>query len=231
MPAPTRVTYVQSGRVCPRNHEPAAPWQLSHEPIPSDQAWARSASRRQSETASDKPCSERCARCCRAFIVLRQIERGRDSLRPCIRQSRIPARVNVASRPGDKLASFFAGTAVIVYTEERDMAEQALNSMEFYRNESCGKCVPCRLGAQKMVSLGTNLVEGQISPARWKNELAPMFSELGKAIEMASICGLGRSVPVPLRTAINYFGADVAKHLSATPRATATSTNGSKRWL
>ncbi|MFN2475034.1 MAG: NADH-ubiquinone oxidoreductase-F iron-sulfur binding region domain-containing protein [Chthoniobacterales bacterium] len=119
------------------------------------------------------------------------------------------------------------GAGVVVYAEERDMAEQALNSMEFYRNESCGKCVPCRLGAQKMVSLGANLIEGQISPERWKNELVPMIAELGKAIEMASICGLGRSVPVPLRTAINYFGADVEKHLSATP---AIVTNGSKRW-
>lgn len=65
----------------------------------------------------------------------------------------------------------------MVYAEGRDMAEQALNSMEFYRNESCGKCVPCRLGAQKMVSLGTNLVEGQISPERWKNELVPLITE------------------------------------------------------
>ncbi len=121
------------------------------------------------------------------------------------------------------------GAGVVVYAEGRDMAEQALNSLEFYRNESCGKCVPCRLGAQKMVSLGANLIEGQISPERWKNELVPLISEMGKAIEMASICGLGRSVPVPLRTAINYFGHDVTKHLSETPRVTA-STNGSKRW-
>ena len=40
-----------------------------------------------------------------------------------------------------------------------------------------------------------------------------MIAEMGRAIELASICGLGRSVPVPLRTAINYFEADVNKHL------------------
>ncbi len=82
-----------------------------------------------------------------------------------------------------------------------------------------------------MVSLGANLVDGNITPERWKNELVPLISELGKAIEMASICGLGRSVPVPLRTAINYFGDDVAKHLSSQPtRVTPVPTNGSKRW-
>ncbi len=123
------------------------------------------------------------------------------------------------------------GAGLVVYAEERDMAEQALNSMEFYRNESCGKCVPCRLGAQKMVSLGQNLLEGTIAPQRWDNELVPLIAEMGKAIEMASICGLGRSVPVPLRTAINYFGDDVRKHLGKKNGATAEPQKGGRKWL
>ncbi|MEO5720235.1 MAG: NADH-ubiquinone oxidoreductase-F iron-sulfur binding region domain-containing protein [Chthoniobacterales bacterium] len=121
------------------------------------------------------------------------------------------------------------GAGLVVYAEGRDMAEQAVSSLEFFRNESCGKCVPCRLGAQKIASLGSSLVAGQISAERWENELVPLVSEMGKAIEMASICGLGRSVPVPLRTAINYFGDDVAGHLSngnsAKPPATARGEN------
>jgi NADH:ubiquinone oxidoreductase subunit F (NADH-binding) len=123
------------------------------------------------------------------------------------------------------------GAGLVVYAEGRDMAEQAVKSLEFFRNESCGKCVPCRLGSQKMVSLGANLVGGQISAERWKNELVPLISELGKAIEMASICGLGRSVPQPLRTVINYFGDDVEKHLAANTTVAAAPGNGSKRWL
>lgn len=113
------------------------------------------------------------------------------------------------------------GAGVVVYAEGRDMAAQAVNSMEFYRNESCGKCVPCRLGSQKFVSLGTSLIEGTISSKRWADEVVPMIAEMGQAIEMASICGLGRSVPVPLRTAINYFGDDVAKHLAGADRSPA----------
>jgi NADH:ubiquinone oxidoreductase subunit F (NADH-binding) len=111
------------------------------------------------------------------------------------------------------------GAGVVVYAEGRDMAEQAVNSLEFYRNESCGKCVPCRLGSQKMVSLGTNLIEGKISEKRWTNEVIPLLAETGRAIELASICGLGRSVPVPLRTAINYFEEDVTRHLGPTDRS------------
>ena len=110
------------------------------------------------------------------------------------------------------------GAGIVVYAEGRDMAQEALNSMEFYRSESCGKCVPCRLGSQKFVSLGSNLIEGRIAAERWRDELLPLIGELGKAIEMASICGLGRSVPVPLRTVVKFFPDDIAAHLTEAPR-------------
>jgi NADH:ubiquinone oxidoreductase subunit F (NADH-binding) len=45
--------------------------------------------------------------------------------------------------------------------------------------------------------------------------LLPLVADMGRAIELASICGLGRAVPVPLRTAINYFNEDVNKHLKS----------------
>ena len=107
------------------------------------------------------------------------------------------------------------GAGLVVYAEGRDMVEQAVNSLEFFRNESCGKCVPCRTGSQKLASLGAHLVKGNIGAERWKNELVPLIGEMGKAIGMASICGLGRSVPMPLNTVIDFFPDDVASHLHA----------------
>lgn len=107
------------------------------------------------------------------------------------------------------------GAGLVVYAEGRDMVEEAVNSLEFFRNESCGKCVPCRTGSQKLASLGTHLLGGQISADRWKGEIVPLIKEMGKAIELASICGLGRSVPMPLLTVLNFFPDDVASHLSA----------------
>jgi NADH:ubiquinone oxidoreductase subunit F (NADH-binding)/NADH:ubiquinone oxidoreductase subunit E len=107
------------------------------------------------------------------------------------------------------------GAGMVVYAEGRDMVDQAVNALEFYRNESCGKCVPCRLGSQKFASLGTNLLNGKIGEQRWNDELVPLTKEMGKAIELTSICGLGRSVPVPLRTVSTFFEQDVAKHLSS----------------
>jgi NADH:ubiquinone oxidoreductase subunit F (NADH-binding) len=115
------------------------------------------------------------------------------------------------------------GAGLVVYSGERDMLEQAVNATEFYRNESCGKCVPCRLGSQKFASLGTHLLNGKIAEERWKEELLPLTREMGKAIELTSICGLGRSVPVPLRTVGTFFEEDVARHfaIAKTPPARA----------
>ncbi len=106
------------------------------------------------------------------------------------------------------------GAGLIVYAEGRDMPEQAVNALEFFRNESCGKCVPCRMGSQKLASLGDNLVHGKIEANHWKEDLLPLIQEMSKAIELASICGLGRSVPMPLRTVGSFFEDDINKHLS-----------------
>jgi NADH:ubiquinone oxidoreductase subunit F (NADH-binding) len=113
------------------------------------------------------------------------------------------------------------GAGLTVYAEDRDMAAQAVNSVEFFRNESCGKCVPCRLGSQKLASLGSHLLNGKIQATTWKNEILPLIKEMGTAIELASICGLGRSVPIPLKTAAAFFEGDVAKHLSGNGAAPA----------
>ncbi len=107
------------------------------------------------------------------------------------------------------------GAGLVVYAEGRDMAAEAVNSLEFFRNESCGKCVPCRTGSQKLASLGSHLVGGGIAAEQWTNHLVPLIKEMGKAIELASICGLGRSVPIPLLTVLNFFPDDVAQHLAA----------------
>ena len=108
------------------------------------------------------------------------------------------------------------GAGMVVYAEGRDMADQAVNALEFFRNESCGKCVPCRIGSQKLAALGGQLLHGTIPAARWRDELRPMVDDLGDAMNGASICGLGRAAPVALKTADDYFGADVAAHLSRT---------------
>jgi NADH:ubiquinone oxidoreductase subunit F (NADH-binding) len=105
------------------------------------------------------------------------------------------------------------GAGIVVYAEGRDMTEQAVNALEFFRNESCGKCAPCRIGSQKLANLGANILAGRVDAGTWTREVQPLVSELAEVISLASICGLGRSVPQPLQTLVDYFGNDLAGHL------------------
>ena len=105
------------------------------------------------------------------------------------------------------------GAGLVVYAEGRDMAAQAVNALEFFRNESCGKCVPCRVGSQKLASLGINLLGGRITADHWRSELMPIARELGEVMADSSICGLGRAVRMPLQSMSDFFDADVTRHL------------------
>ena len=59
--------------------------------------------------------------------------------------------------------SMVGSGAIVVCGEGRCMLDMALNAVRFYRNESCGKCVPCRVGSQKMVEMLTGWTEGRAS--------------------------------------------------------------------
>jgi NADH:ubiquinone oxidoreductase subunit F (NADH-binding) len=111
------------------------------------------------------------------------------------------------------------GAGMVVYADDRDMVKEAVNAVQFFRNESCGKCVPCRIGSQKLAAMGNNLLEGRIEAGQWDDELQPLVKELGEVMMLASICGLGRSVPVPLKTLIDFFPDDLARHLKSAPLA------------
>ena len=69
-------------------------------------------------------------------------------------------------------------------------------------------------GVAEAANLGANLIADRIDPATWRDELLPLVVELSDVMGLSSICGLGRSVPMPLRTVIDYFGKDLSSHLS-----------------
>ena len=89
----------------------------------------------------------------------------------------------------------FIGSAAIVILSDKDSAKaMALNAMRFFEDESCGQCTPCRVGTAKAVKL--------MEQKDWDQAL---LEELARAMEDASICGLGQAAPNPLRCAIKYF--------------------------
>jgi NADH:ubiquinone oxidoreductase subunit F (NADH-binding) len=95
------------------------------------------------------------------------------------------------------------GAGIVVYAQGTDMTSQAVNATEFYRNESCGKCVPCRVGSQKLVELGLRL-KSDTRPQLVQSVRAAV-RDLDKALEQTSICGLGQVAPKPLLTLLRYF--------------------------
>jgi len=112
------------------------------------------------------------------------------------------------------------GAGIVVYAEGTDTLTTALNFTEFFRNESCGKCVPCRLGSQKLVNIGADLVSKR-SDGTLRAELPVIRADvtaLQNALTQTSICSLGTSAPTPLASSLAYFPEDLAARATPDPR-------------
>jgi formate dehydrogenase beta subunit len=105
--------------------------------------------------------------------------------------------------------SMLGSGAVVVCAEPACMLDMALSATQFYRNESCGKCVPCRVGSQKMVDILAGWSQGKGSPG----DMA-LVDELSQALRLTSICGLGQVVPAPIASVLKYFREEVEAHIS-----------------
>ena len=92
------------------------------------------------------------------------------------------------------------GGSVIVYGQERDLLEIAENYLEFFVEESCGQCTPCRDGNVKLLDGIQLLLKGKCS-TRYLNELIG----LSETIQLASKCGLGQSSPKVLLAINKHF--------------------------
>jgi NAD-dependent dihydropyrimidine dehydrogenase PreA subunit len=97
---------------------------------------------------------------------------------------------------------------MIVMDEDTCMVDVARYFLNFTQQESCGKCVPCRLGTKQMVEVLNRITQGQgvdgdIEFLRW----------IGKNIKAASLCGLGQTAPNPVMTTIQYFSEEYEAHI------------------
>ena len=106
------------------------------------------------------------------------------------------------------------GAAHVVYDDSRDLVENALNCVEFYRNESCGKCVPCRTGSQKLVEL-----IGMMIGKTFQRAQLPLVGELSDTMSIASICGLGQVASNPIASVMKHFPEELDKYLRRRARA------------
>jgi NADH:ubiquinone oxidoreductase subunit F (NADH-binding)/NADH:ubiquinone oxidoreductase subunit E len=106
-------------------------------------------------------------------------------------QADIPMEWGALSEAGSALGS----GAVVVLAAGRDLLAAARNLTSFFRNESCGKCVPCRLGTQEAVTLLDDHRPGAF-------EHFPMLHEM---LARTSICGLGQAALVPVTSLLERF--------------------------
>jgi NADH:ubiquinone oxidoreductase subunit F (NADH-binding)/NADH:ubiquinone oxidoreductase subunit E len=100
--------------------------------------------------------------------------------------------------------SMLGSGAVLVVTKGRDLVDLAANVVAFFRNESCGKCVPCRVGSEKAVEILEQAVKGRGS----KRHLA-LLPELGETMAQTSICGLGQVALSPFLSVLKAFPDEV----------------------
>ncbi|HEU4371229.1 MAG TPA: NADH-ubiquinone oxidoreductase-F iron-sulfur binding region domain-containing protein [Methylomirabilota bacterium] len=107
-----------------------------------------------------------------------------------------------------KAGSMLGSGAMLALSDEACMLDMALNAVRFFRNESCGKCVPCRVGSAKMVEVLADIAGGRGRPDHLE-----MIDDLSHALMQTSICGLGQVVPMPIRSVLTHFREEVDDHL------------------
>lgn len=93
----------------------------------------------------------------------------------------------------------FIGSAAVTVLSQADRAvDAARNAMQFFEDESCGQCTPCRVGTAKAGAL--------MAQAVWNR---PLLEELGQVMRDASICGLGQAAPNVVDCVLRHFPHEV----------------------
>lgn len=108
-----------------------------------------------------------------------------------------------------EVGSMLGSGAVVAVAEGTCMLDLALNVVRFFRNESCGKCVPCRVGSEKIVVLLERILAGQGSLAD-----LDLIEEVSDTMALTSICGLGQAAPNPILSVIKYFKDDIVRYIT-----------------
>jgi bidirectional [NiFe] hydrogenase diaphorase subunit len=107
-----------------------------------------------------------------------------------------------------KLGSMMGSGGMIVIGETTCMVDMAKFFMEFCMSESCGKCVPCRVGTAEMYDLLDKITRGEAT----LDDLA-MLEKLCDMVKSMSLCGLGQGAPSPVQSTLRYFREEYMAHI------------------
>jgi len=107
-----------------------------------------------------------------------------------------------------EVGSMMGSGGMIVMDEDTCMVDIARYFIKFLTEESCGKCVPCREGLDRMLDILTDITEG-----KGKEEDIELLEELGGVIKETSLCALGGTAPNPVLSTIRYFRDEYEAHI------------------
>lgn len=110
-----------------------------------------------------------------------------------------PLDINVSRALG-----FMLGAGIVVYGNQADLFAEALACSRFFRNESCGKCVPCRIGSHKITAMAEQIYQGQLAAGQLP-VVHQTMADVGDVMEATSICGLGQVASNPVRNLLRFF--------------------------
>ena len=107
-----------------------------------------------------------------------------------------------------KAGAMVGSGGLVVMAEDTCMVEVARFFMNFTKNESCGKCVPCREGTKNMLKILQKIVKG-------KGEMKDLelLEELAYTVKDGSLCGLGKTAPNPVLSTLKYFKDEYIAHI------------------
>lgn len=105
--------------------------------------------------------------------------------------------------------SMIGSGGMVVMNEESCMVDVARYFLAFLQDESCGKCVPCRIGIDRMLEIVTDITEG-----RGKPEQLDILEDLADTISQTALCGLGKTAPNPVLTTLRYFRSEYEAHIN-----------------
>jgi NADH-quinone oxidoreductase subunit F len=104
--------------------------------------------------------------------------------------------------------SMVGSGGMVVMDESSCMVDVAKYFLHFLQDESCGKCVPCRLGIDRMLEIITDITEGRGSP-----EQIDLLEDLANTVTETSLCGLGKTAANPVLSTLRYFREEYERHI------------------
>ncbi len=124
----------------------------------------------------------------------------------CIPASMLDLNVDYESLA--KAGSIVGSGGMIVLDEDNCMVNMAKYFVHFTQTESCGKCVPCRVGTKRLLELLDRITKGQ-----GKEGDIELLEKLSNGVKASSLCGLGQTAPNPVLSTLRYFREEYEAHI------------------